>query len=191
VGVVVVRAAALLLALLATACARGAESPRQVVDAYFTALGHDPLRSLALVTREFHGRHALHAVTTSEARRVLRGHEPAAIDAEALAMDRLELGWLMVQARPAFVKTAGDNTRSIVAEETTGDTARVTTRIAPREGSVFEQEFSLVRGADGTWRIDAIEQRGVDATNGVAAFVAHPTDAARRALEASLRKRGR
>lgn len=159
------------------------------MEAYFRAMGRDPIRTLPLVTPAFHAQHGVHVVTSAEARRSYQHGDTTPVPTDSLAIDRLELGWLMIQVRPRFARSVAEFGRTISAEETSGDVARVTTRIAPREGSAFEQDFSLVRGADGTWRIDAIEQRGVDATNGLAAFVAHPTDAARRTLEASLRRR--
>jgi hypothetical protein len=113
------------------------------------------------------------------------------VPAGPVAIDHLELGWLMIQVRPAFARRLAALERTLLAEETNanGDIARVAVRLAPREGAPFEQEFTLVRNATGAWQIDAIAQRGVDATNGFEAFIAHPTAAARRRLEASLRDR--
>lgn len=187
----VVRRLGIAFVLLAAGCSGSSQTPGEVVEAYFRAMGRDPIRTLPLVTPAFHVRHGVHVVTSAEAKQSHGHDDTTPLATDSLAVDRLELGWLMIQVRPGFARNIaelGVVTRTV---ETTGDTTRVATRIAPREGSPFEQDFSLVRDARGTWRIDAIEQRGVDATNGFAAFVAHPTDAARRALEASLRKRGR
>lgn len=180
---------AVVLALAVAACAPAPETPREVVDAYFRAMGRDPLRTLPLVTPAFHVRHGVHVVTSAEAMRARHQGDTTPAPADPLAIDRLELGWLMIQARPAFAERLGELKRTPVSDETTGDAARVVVRLAPRAGAPFEQDFALVRDAGGTWRIDAVEQRGVDATNGFEALIAHPTDAARRALEASIRKR--
>lgn len=182
-------AAAAALVLWITACAPAPESPRDVVDAYFRAMGRDPIRTLPLVTPAFHAQHGVHVVTSAEAKRAYRHGDTTPVPTDPLAIDRLELGWLMIQVRPRFAARLGELERTLLADETAGDTARVAVRLAPREGAPFEQHFTLLRNAAGSWRIDSVEQRGVDATNGFEAFIAHPTDAARRGLEASMRKR--
>lgn len=183
------RLASAAFLLLAIACAPAPETPRGVVDAYFRAMGRDPLRTLALVTPAFHEQHGLHVVTSTEAKRSSQEGDTTPLPTDSLAIDRLELGWLILQVRPRFAERLAELDRSVLAEAITGDTARVAVRLAPRAGAPFEQDFSLVRDAAGIWRIDSVEQRGVDATNGFEALIAHPTDAARRTLEASMRRR--
>lgn len=182
-------ATALVLAAAACACAPTPATPRDVVDAYFRAMGRDPIRTLPLVTPTFHAQHGVHVVTSAEAKRAYRHGDKTPVPTDPLAIDRLELGWLMIQVRPRFAARLAELERTTLAEETAGDASRVAVRLAPREGAPFEQHFALVRDAAGGWRIDSVEQRGVDATNGFEAFIAHPTDAARRSLEASMRKR--
>jgi hypothetical protein len=178
-----------VLAIVAIACAPAPGTPREIVDAYFASMGRDPLRTLPLVTPAFHAQHGVGVVTNAEAVRAYREGDTTPVPAGPVAIDHLELGWLMIQVRPAFARRLAALERTLLAEETSSDTARVAVRLAPREGAPFEQEFTLVRNATGTWQIDAIAQRGVDATNGFEAFIAHPTDAARRRLEAALRDR--
>jgi hypothetical protein len=190
VGVVAVRRFAIaVLTLVVGACAPVPETPRDVVDAYFRAMGRDPLRTLPLLTPAFHARHGVHVVTNAEAMRAYRQGDTTPVPTEPLAIDRLELGWLMIQVRPAFARRLAALERTLLADETSGDTARISVRLVPQEGAAFEQEFALVRDPSGAWRIDSVEQHGVDAINGFEAFIAHPTDAARRRLEASMRKR--
>jgi hypothetical protein len=181
---------ALAAALLLAGCARAPASPRDAVDAYFRALARDPLRTLPLLTPGFHRQHGVHAVTTAEAQRAF-GVEPAAPSASAaeVALDRLELGWLMVQSRGAFAKTLAGLGVEPLREERDGATAQVVVRVTPPRGGPFEQTFHLAEDERGGWRIDGVEQAGVGADNLSAAFVAHPTEAVRRRIESSLRRR--
>ena len=181
------RCLALGLALCAAACARPA-SPAEVVAAYFAALGRDPIRTLPLLTPAFHEQHALHAVTSAEARGGGRGEPP---DAGALAVDRFELGWLAVQSREGFRALRDRLGVTPIGDEATGDRAHVSVRIEAGAAPAFEQRFALVRQAPGApWRIDSIEQSGVAPGAELAAFVAHPTEAERVRLERISRARG-
>ena len=181
------RIALAALALFA-ACAPAAQPPRDVVEAYFRTLGRDPVRTLRLVTPAFHEQHGVHVVTSAEAKRIQRESPASHAAAESIAIDRLELGWLIIQVRPRFAERLAEMQRTLLSEETLGDTSRIAVQLVPPAGRPFEQDFSLLQGRDGRWRIDSISQRDVDATNGFEAFIAHPTDAARRRLEASLRQ---
>jgi len=175
--------AAALVLLVATACGAPTATPSDVVQSYFRALGRDPLRTLPLVTDDFHRRHALRVVTSAEAQAA--GADRTAESAPgALALDRHQLGWLAIQSRPELARLlAAETTRFGDAREN-GDAASVEVAVAPRDAPGFAQRFALLRGADGAWRIDAIEQSGVVPANAAAAFAAYPNEAARRALAA-------
>jgi len=184
----------MMLGLLGlAACGKTEHTPTAVVESYFRFLAVDPLRTLPLLTSGFHRRHALRAVTQAEAQAWVSRRESASqADLEpvepALSIDRLQLGWLSVQRRPEFARLARESARSVLDVRESGDEAEVITRIEPRSGPPFEQRFRLVREAAGSaWRIDAVEQSGVESANAVAAFVAYPNESARRALETLTR----
>ena len=184
---------ALVLALVAlAACSDPAPTtPAEVVDAYFRHVGRDPIRTLPLLSPAFHAQHGLHVVTTAEARarqrRVLLPDVPASPDAAAarvpLAPDRLQLGWLALQRRPTFAARFESLRVEPIGEEVGAGVARVAVRVVPRGAPAFEQIFALSRGDDRAWRIDGVAQRGLVDANRLDAYVAHPTEAARRALE--------
>jgi hypothetical protein len=192
-----------LVALLLAAgigCARGGASPAETVDRYFGFLARDPIRTLPLLTPEFHVRHGLHVVTTAEALRYQRGErgapstpardgEPAGDAGKAYAQDRLALAWLGVQMREPF-RALRDRIVVVPLDvQERGDQASVSVRVQGGATPPFEQRFELVRAAAGSpWRIDDIEQRGVADEAMALAFVAHPTEATRIRLEGALRR---
>ena len=191
------RRATALLGLLALAgCSATERTPASVVESYFDCLAVDPLRTLPLLTPEFHRRHALRAVTQAEAQAWISRRESASqLDPERaepeLSTDRFQLAWLSIQGRPEFARLARESARSVLDVRESNDEAEVITRIEPRNGPPFEQSFRLAReGTGSAWRIDAVEQRGVVSANAVAAFVAYPNERSRRALEALTRGRG-
>lgn len=192
-----------LIALLLAAgigCARGGASPAETVDRYFAFLARDPIRTLPLLTPDFHVHHGLHVVTTAEALRYQRGEkgassaptrdaEPASGAAKGHAQDRLELAWLGVQMREPFRALRDRISVVPIDVQEQGDRASVTVRVQGGATPPFEQRFDLVRAAAGRrWRIDGVEQRGVADEALAVAFVAHPTEAARIHLERVLRR---
>jgi hypothetical protein len=186
-----------LLGVLAlAACGPGDREPRTVAEDYFRFLALDPLRTLPLLTTEFHRRHALRVVTQAEAQAWVSRREAASradsqVAEPALSTDRHQLAWLSIQGRPEFARLARESAHSVLDVRESGNEADVITRIEPRNGPPFEQRFRLVRDAtEAAWRIDAIEQSGVAGASAAAAFVAYPNESARRALEALARGRG-
>jgi hypothetical protein len=185
VDVSALRRGAIALTLAWLGCgAPQARTPAATVDAYFAALAHDPIRTLPLLTPAFHQQHGIGVVTAAEAQRLAHREPLPAPDPDAEAsIDRLQLGWLAVQSRDAF-RTLRDRlvvTPGTVAE--TGASAVVVVHVEADGAAPFDQRFELVRSAaDGSWRIDAVEQRGVVAENRAAAFVAHPNEITRREL---------
>lgn len=158
--------------VLLAACGAPPSTPSDVVAAYFADLGRDPIRMLPLTTDAYHSAHGLWIVASGEPR-----------------VDRNQVAWLAIQNRADFEQLA----RGLVATprdaSEQGDVASVAVRVAPAKGPAFVQRFQLVRaGPTAAWRIDAVEQSGVDRGNAMAAFVAHPTEIARRALEQALRR---
>jgi hypothetical protein len=189
--VVLRRHAAAIGALgLAAALACGAAAvapPTEVVDRYFRFLARDPIRTLPLLTPGFHERHGLHVVTSAEARWELRGGRPAP-ESAPFALDRYQLAWLTVQSREAFAALREELAWTLLDEGSKDDRAWVRVRVQAKNGPPFEQRFSLVRSEPGgLWRIDAVEQIGVGRRNRGAAFVAWPSEAARRQIEEALR----
>ena len=184
-GVVDVRrivAACVWVLLGAVGCGAPAATPIDVAQAYFRALARDPIRTLPLLTPEFHRRHGLRVATAADARAAAEHRAPAELPA-ALALDRQQLGWLVVQSRPEVAKIVAAFTTRLGDAHESGDTASVAMRVDPHEAPVFEQRFALVRDGTGApWRIDAIEQVGVTPASAAAAFAAWPNEAARRAL---------
>lgn len=183
------RAAILACVALALACGGAPSEPGAVADAYFRALGRDPMRTLPLLAAAFHASHGLHVVTAGEAAALRSGATaPEAAPGEA-ALDRFQLGWLGVQARPGYREAAAALRVEPTPARVAGNRAEVAVRVRSAEGPPFEQRFTLARGADGAWRIEAIAQSGVVAANEMAAFVASPSERARRALEQRLKRR--
>jgi hypothetical protein len=179
------RIAVALLALALGCGARGGETPQATVDAYFRALARDPIRQLPLLTPAFHQQHGIGVVTAAQAQRIANsGATTETTEAITTAsVDRLQLGWLAVQAREEFraLRDRFGVTPGAVTED--GTNAVVTVQVQPQGAPAFEQRFMLSRAAPGgAWRIDSVEQRGVVAENRATAFVAHPSEATRRQL---------
>ena len=177
---------ALSLVALAIGCgARGGDTPQATVDAYFRALARDPIRQLPLLTPAFHQQHGIGVVTAAQAQRITNRDATETTDAGAAAsVDRLQLGWLAIQAREEFraLRDRFGVTPGAATED--GANAVVSVQVQPQGGApAFEQRFTLSRTApDGAWRIDSIEQQGVVAESRATAFVAHPSEAMRRQL---------
>jgi hypothetical protein len=96
-----------------------------------------------------------------------------------------------VQTREPFRALAAELDVSPARVEGRGDTAAATVEVRPRTGPPFEQRFALARARpEGPWLIVGVEQRGVVDGNRAAAFVAHPSEATRLRLEATLRRAG-
>jgi len=188
VGVVdVIRAAITTVALLVLgACSAPQTTPEEVVAHYFASLGRDPIRSLAITTDAFHRAHGLGIVTTSEARAWRAGAKvkPATAD----RIDHYQTAWLALQNRDQFTRAARGLVATPNGTEIGGALATVVVTVTPPQGTPFVQTFRLKR-EDEAWRVDGVEQSGVTRDNQISAFVAHPTEAARRALEASFQKR--
>jgi hypothetical protein len=183
-----------VLTLLAIGCgAPGDETPTATVDAYFRDLARDPIRTLPLLTPGFHQQHGLGVVTAAEAQQLAHGGARNASDAiDAASVDRLQLGWLVVQSRDSFravrdrfIVTPGSATED-------GANAVVLVHVQADGAAPFDQRFELSRGAaDGAWRIESVEQQGVAAESLATAFVAHPSEIARRQLALPGGGRGR
>lgn len=181
----------LALVALALACGGRAGDPRAVVEQYFRCLGRDPIRTLPLLAPSFHEEHALHVVTTAEARRNLAGAalpERVPEDADTtLALDRLELGWLGVQMRTELRDLAARLVVTPIDAGVHGDEATVDVRIQGPEGPPFAQRFTLAREAPGAaWRITGVAQRDLVPANLTAAFVAFPNERLRARLQRAL-----
>jgi len=187
-------AAATLFALLAGACARPA-TPERVVRLYFESLGRDPIRSGALVSESFHTRHGLRYSTSAQSADWDRRARSARQDAHAetrqsgpaaRSRSEAEALWLATQIKETFAERAALLSISPLSAHENGDAAEVAVRVASPESPPFVQRFFLSRGGDGRWRIDHIEQEGVDERSLADAFVAAPSEALRRRLAAAL-----
>lgn len=182
------RAAITAIALLAIGgCGAQAPAPDDVVARYFAIIGRDPMRSLPLTTDAFHREHGLGLVTTGEPR-ALRGGQQVAVT-PTVRVDRAQVAWLAIQNRAEFAQLARQLTLAPRDVQQTGDAATIAVDVTPPKGPAFVQTFHLVRSdADSAWRIDSVEQSGVTPENQVWAFVVHPTEAARRAIEQRVRR---
>jgi hypothetical protein len=185
VGLVDVRCAAACITLLlfaTTGCGRSPATPNEVAQAYFRCLARDPIRTLPLVTPEFHRRHALRVATADDARAAAEHRAPADGPA-AFSLDRHQLGWLAVLARPELERRVERFALQLADATEQGDVASVAVQVDPRDAPPFEQRFAMVRSHPGApWRIDSIEQREVAPASAFAAFAAYPNESARRAL---------
>jgi hypothetical protein len=182
------RALLAVFALVLATCSVAPRTPSDVVAAYFADLGHDPIRTLSLTTEAFHRAHGLSVVTTAAAQAWQAGaaSEPVLTPER---VDRSQVAWLAIQTRVEFERIARSliTTPGEVSEQ--GDLASVAVTIAPAKGPPFVQRFQLMREDPAAeWHIDAVEQSGVERGNAFAAFVAHPTESARRALEQTVRR---
>jgi hypothetical protein len=181
-------------ALALAACGAQPLASGDVVAVYFASLGRDPMRSLPITTEAFHRAHGLALVTTSEARAWRGGAQlaakPSGPDGIAAPepVDRAQVAWLAIQDRDEFARVASELVATPTDVQEAGDVATVTVTVAPARAEPFLQTFRLTREAPGScWRIDAIAQSGVGPGNEVAAFVAHPTEPARRAIAERMR----
>jgi hypothetical protein len=186
VGLVDVRRALAAIVLVLAGCGAPPATPTDVVRAYFASIAADPIRTLPLLTDDFHRRHALRVATAADARAVAERRAPDAAADAPLAIDRHQMGWLAMLARPELARRVGALAIRIGDATEQGDAADVAVHVEPRAGPPFEQRFALVR-TGAAWRIDAIEQRGVVAATALDAFAAWPNEAARRAIAAAPR----
>jgi len=184
----------LLLALLTAACVRQ-RTPEQVVALYFESLGRDPLRAGSLLSEQFHTRHGLRHATSAQLAawsRRLRGEAPLAtsevrVSAPAApSRAEAELIWLATQIKEGFSERAAQLSVSPLSAHQDATSAEVMVRIAAPGVPPFVQRFWLSRGGDARWRIDRIEQEGVDERSLPDAFVAAPSEALRQRLAAAL-----
>ena len=184
----------LLLALLAGACVRQ-RTPEQAVALYFESLGRDPLRAGSLLSEQFHTRHGLRHATDAQIAawsRLLRGKSPAAtseVRASAPAAPsraEAELIWLATQIKEGFSERAAGLSVSPLSAHEDATSAEVAVRVAAPGVPPFVQRFWLSRGGDARWRIDRIEQEGVDEHSLPDAFVAAPSEMLRQRLAAAL-----
>lgn len=177
--------AACAAGLLGIACAPPPSRPREVLASYFRWIGRDPARTLELLAPEFHASHGLrmadlHEVLWGGWHATPRAAElPGAAlrDASDTSEGRVEAGrlaWLVVQrAGPLRETTFQVKLLEQAWQETMGT---VLLRVQSGRGAPFEQRFEFSRpDATSPWRIRAIEQRGVDATNVQGAFAAYPS----------------
>jgi hypothetical protein len=167
------RHAWLLGVALALACGRAPGTPQGAVERYFACLGRDPVRSLELLSPAFHEAHGLR----------LGAQVDAAAVRDPVAAARV--AWLSVQRPAAFQQGALGLGAEIVDVREEDGSAEVLTRVLPARGAAFAQRFRLSH-AQGRWRIDAVAQEQVGPQSRLAAFVAHPTEAGRRALAEGL-----
>jgi len=183
-----------LLALLAGACVRQ-QTPEHVVALYFESLGHDPLRAGALLSEQFHTRHGLRHATSAQVaawNRRLRGESPVATSETrasapaARSRAEAELIWLATQIKEGFSERAAQLSVSPLSAHQDATSAEVTVRVSAPGMPSFVQRFWLSRGGDARWRIDRIEQEGVDERSLPDSFVAAPSEALRRRLAAAL-----
>lgn len=184
------RAVLAAIALVISGCGAPTSAPGDVVARYFAIIGRDPIRSLPLTTDAFHREHGLGLVTTSEAR-AWRGGEQVSV-APSVRVDRAQVAWLAIQNRAEFAQYASRLALAPHDVVQTGDAATIAVDVTPPKGPAFVQTFHLVRSEpDSAWRIDSIEQSGVTPENQVWAFVAHPSETARRAIEQRVKPGGR
>lgn len=152
-------------------------TPEAAVEAYFRALGRDPIRTLPLLDDDAHHAHGLRLADTV----VQEG--PLAAAAEG-PVERHQIAWLALQKRASFRTFAERLAVRTLAATHDGDRATVAVQVSTPGAPPFAQRFELVRAGPGKpWRIDAVTQDAVVAGNAPAAFVAWPNEAARAQLE--------
>jgi hypothetical protein len=117
-----------------------------------------------------------------------RGRSAPAVERPPPTPEEERLAWLAVQGKPGFRTQLARLTWQIVDVQQAGDLrAIVKARIELPRGRSFEQVFQLVRASPGaSWRIEQVEQVGVDENELPAAFVTNPTEATRERLAAHL-----
>jgi hypothetical protein len=195
------RALALLPIVLAcAACGPPQRTPTQTVELYFAARGHDPIRTLALLTPEFHARHGLRFEdvrgvppwrTPAGGRPEAEGRlEPAPpTDDRELELERARHGWLSVQMEPFMRRLVPRLGARVLSEAIEGDAAVVKVIVAAGRAARVEVGFRLGRDAPGgPWRIHDIDVP--EATAPLVALVVAPS-AARWEQADPLRSSGR
>jgi hypothetical protein len=186
VGMVAVRLGALALAgLLALACWRPPATPTDAVRAYFHALGEDPIRTLPLLTDDFHRHHGLRfeeaadsPFESAEAIAALRSMAGDEAEDPDYALTRARLGWVTAIAKSAFIERVPRFDIRYLSEEISADGTRAVVRVEVRE---FENPpvtlvYRLARDQErGGWLLDGIRIRGiVDHGTRLTAFLAAP-----------------
>ncbi len=179
------RALAGIALLLALGCVDAPRGPVATVERYFEVLARDPMRTLELVTPDFHLSHALPA-WRPEDRPGQRAPDPGnrpPIDPQ-VAVEDGRVGWLNAQI-PTQVQTPLREMVFELSEERVGQQdALVVVTVQPAIGARFLQRFFLTRN-EGVWLIDRIEQEGpAGSWNEMARYAAYPNEAlARRLLD--------
>lgn len=189
----------MLLACLTVACGGAGEpTPYETIDRYFRSLARDPIRSLEILTPEFHRGHGLRfelvrddpvidaLVEITPGSRAWGDTALGAIDPE-LERQRAMLGWLTALTKRAFA-LRGPIATSRISERSEGDRAEAVVRAELDGAAPFDVHFSLVRDPGGAWRIDAIEIPDEARLHAAAVFLVAPTAARAAALDAWLKE---
>lgn len=197
------RGAATLAALaIALGCAGRAASPEAVVDRYLDALSADPIRTLALLSPEFHAAHGLRFEAVRDAPVIDRLVDPGsraewgrgaegAGDAD-LERERAMLGWLTVLTKRLFARERPRLAATHLDTKLEGNAARVRVEVRHRDARPFRVDFSLSRaGAEAPWRIDALTIEDEARVPAVSAYLVAPTLERHRRLETALERRRR
>lgn len=180
--------------LLAVACGAPPRSPIETVRLYLDLLPRDPVRTLELLSDDFHRQHGLRfAEVGDQPFRADDGSDraaPSRPEDPDLELTRARFGWLTALTKRVFALQAHRFSHELGPPEVDGDRARVPIRVAERGRPPLDATFALARGADGRWRIAAIERGEVADPDLIRAFVLAPDAELNRRILASRSRRG-
>jgi len=164
-------AAVAVLTALALACGAMPGEPADVVRLYFETLGRDPIRNADLGSAAFHASHGLH----------LRRRAPPVPGApptpDPNPLQFAQMNWIDTERLAWYRRYIPLLHFEITRMSREGREATVTARVAIEGRPPFTQHFWLSQPEGGPWRIDHIEQEGVESTARIASFFTYPNAA--------------
>ena len=164
------RVATGILVAAGLACAPAPRTPTETVERYLEALARDPVRTLVLVTPEFHDRHGLRFEEVADRPFAAPAAPRPAVDPE-LERERARLGWLTVLTKRIFALQHDRFRRRVLSERVLGDRAEVAVRVEGAGAPPLDVRFDLRARP---WRIDAVHLPALDESQWVGAFLVAP-----------------
>lgn len=168
------------VALVSFACGAIPDEPENVVRLYFMTLGRDPIRNADLGSAVFHASHGLRSPHPAPLLRpgqlVLRPED--LLRGPSSLLELQQMSWMYAQHPPWYQRYVPLLHFEITDLKQGESEARVSAKVSIEGKPPFTQHFALSRPDGGSWRIDRIEQEGVDAIASTAAFFTWPREAA-------------
>ncbi len=162
-----------VVALVGLACGAIPEESEDVVRLYFSTLGRDPIRNADLGSAALHESHHLRSPHPAP---VQRPHD--LLRAPTSLLELQQMSWMNAQMAPWYQRYIPLLHFEITDRQQSENDAHVSARVSIEGRPPFTQHFTLSRPAGGSWRIDRIEQEGVEAAAKTASFFTWPRESA-------------